>query len=70
MNTIKDAQSPTNKKMTNKKTQANNNMTKTTKIDSTCEQCKKDDDLMVAFTDHKVCGKCTKKNHKRATTTN
>ena len=42
----------------------NNNMTKKIKIDSTCEQCKKDDDLMVAFTNSKVCGKCTRKNHK------
>jgi hypothetical protein len=32
-------------------------------INSTCKQCKKDDDLMVAFTDYKVCGKCTRKNH-------
>jgi hypothetical protein len=39
-------------------------MTKKIKIDSTCEQCKKDDDLMVAFTNSKVCGKCTRKNHK------
>jgi len=34
-------------------------------MDSTCQQCGDDSDLLVAFTAHKVCGKCTRKNQKR-----
>lgn len=34
------------------------------KIDSTCKQCGDNNDLMVIFTENKVCGKCTRKNHK------
>lgn len=36
-------------------------------IDSKCEQCGKDVDLLTAFTKHKICGKCTRKNHKKVT---
>ena len=32
-------------------------------IESKCVQCGDDNDLLVAFTKHKVCGKCTRKNH-------
>jgi hypothetical protein len=39
----------------------------TKKLDSTCTQCGDDNDLFTAFTAHKVCWKCTKKNHKKAT---
>ena len=35
-------------------------------MDSVCIQCGNDTDLMIAFTAHKVCGKCTRKNHKKA----
>jgi len=38
-----------------------------TGFNSKCEQCGNDNDLMVAFTDYKVCGSCTRKNHKKAT---
>jgi len=34
-------------------------------MDSKCVQCGKENDLMVAFTKHKVCGKCVKKNYKK-----
>lgn len=34
---------------------------------SGCEDCGSDADLMIAFTDHKVCGKCTRKKHKSLT---
>jgi len=32
-----------------------------------CLQCGDDSDLLLAFTAHKICGKCTRKNHKKAT---
>ncbi len=32
-----------------------------------CEQCGSDEDSMVAFTENKICGKCTRKNHKAFT---
>lgn len=35
-------------------------------LNSTCEQCGNDKDLMVAFTKYPICGKCVKKNHKKA----
>ena len=35
-------------------------------MDSKCVQCGKENDLMVAFTKYKVCGKCVKKNYKKA----
>lgn len=35
-------------------------------IDSRCVQCGDDNDLMVAFSRWKVCGKCAKKNHRDA----
>lgn len=35
-------------------------------INSTCEQCGDDSDLMVAFTKYKVCMKCTKANYRKA----
>jgi hypothetical protein len=35
-------------------------------IDSTCSQCGDDYDLMTAFTEHKVCRLCTRKNHRKA----
>lgn len=35
-------------------------------MNSKCQQCGDDSDLMVAFTSHKICGKCTRKNHKKA----
>lgn len=31
-----------------------------------CEVCGSTDDFMVAFTTHKVCGKCTRKAHRKA----
>jgi len=34
-------------------------------MDSKCVQCGKENDLMVAFTKYKVCGKCVKKNYKK-----
>ena len=34
-------------------------------MDSKCVQCGNENDLMVAFTKHKVCGKCVKKNYKK-----
>ena len=37
-----------------------------TKLNSTCKQCGDDNDLMVAFTEHGICGKCVKKNHREA----
>ena len=36
-------------------------------ISATCQQCGNADDLMLIFTKHKVCGKCTRKNHKKLT---
>jgi len=35
-------------------------------MNSTCEQCGDDTDLLLAFTAHKICGKCTRKNHRKA----
>ena len=35
-------------------------------MDSVCVQCGDDSDLMVAFTDVKVCRKCVRKNYLRA----
>jgi predicted nucleic acid-binding Zn ribbon protein len=35
-------------------------------MDSKCKQCGDDTDLMVAFTDVKVCGKCVCKNYRKA----
>lgn len=32
-----------------------------------CKQCGDTNDLMIAFTDNQICGKCTRKNHKKAT---
>jgi len=32
----------------------------------TCKQCREQVDLMVAFTEYQICGKCTRKNHKQA----
>ena len=32
-----------------------------------CEQCGKSDDMTVMFTKFRVCMKCTKKNHRKAT---
>jgi Zn finger protein HypA/HybF involved in hydrogenase expression len=34
-------------------------------MDSKCEQCGQVLDLLTAFTLYKVCGKCTRANHKR-----
>jgi ribosomal protein S27AE len=31
-----------------------------------CKQCGDDSDLLVAFTKHQICGRCTKQNHKKA----
>lgn len=31
-----------------------------------CEQCEEELDLMVAFTKYQICGKCTRKNHRKA----
>ena len=39
----------------------------TTKLDSTCQQCGDDNDLFTAFTAHKVCWNCCKKNQEKAT---
>jgi ribosomal protein S27AE len=36
-------------------------------MNSTCQQCGDDNDLLTAFTQNKICGKCTKKNQKKAT---
>lgn len=33
---------------------------------SKCVQCGNENDLLVAFTKYKVCGKCVKKNYKKA----
>jgi ribosomal protein S27AE len=33
---------------------------------SQCVQCGDDNDLLVKFTAHKVCGKCARVNHKKA----
>ena len=33
---------------------------------SKCVQCGNENDLMVAYTKYKVCGKCVKKNYKKA----
>jgi len=33
---------------------------------SVCSQCGSNGDFMVAFTNNKICGKCTRKNHKQA----
>lgn len=30
-----------------------------------CAQCGEDKDLMVAFSKYQICGKCTRKNHKK-----
>jgi hypothetical protein len=35
-------------------------------MDSKCKQCGDDTDLMVAFTKVKVCGKCVRKNYRKA----
>ena len=35
-------------------------------MDYKCEQCGDDTDLLLAFTAHKVCGKCTRANHRKA----
>ena len=35
-------------------------------MNTTCIQCGSDEDMMVIFTKHKICMKCTKKNHKEA----
>lgn len=35
-------------------------------MDSKCVQCGNENDLLVAFTKYKVCGKCVKKNYKKA----
>lgn len=32
-----------------------------------CSQCGDTGDLLVAFTVHKVCGKCARRNHREAT---
>ena len=34
-------------------------------MDNKCVQCGNENDLMVAFTKYKVCGKCVKKNYKK-----
>ena len=34
-----------------------------------CAQCGDTNDMLVAFTLHKVCGKCTRRNHREATGT-
>ena len=31
-----------------------------------CKQCGNTTDFMVVFTDYPICGKCTRKNHKKA----
>jgi len=31
-----------------------------------CSQCGETNDLLVAFTKYKVCGKCTRRNHRDA----
>lgn len=31
-----------------------------------CKQCGSDDDAMVAHTKYQICGKCTRKNHRKA----
>jgi len=35
-------------------------------MDSTCKQCGDDNDILTAFTADKICGKCTRKNHRKA----
>lgn len=35
-------------------------------LDSTCSQCGDDSDYLTAFSQHKVCGKCTYKNYRKA----
>jgi NMD protein affecting ribosome stability and mRNA decay len=35
-------------------------------MNSTCKQCGDDNDLLLAFTANKICGKCTRANHKKA----
>lgn len=31
-----------------------------------CDQCGNDNDQIIRFTEHKICGKCTKDNHKNS----
>ena len=31
-----------------------------------CSQCGKDEDLLTGFSANKVCGKCTRKSHRKA----
>lgn len=38
-----------------------------TPANAECEQCGRDVDLMVLFTERPICGKCTRKNHAKAT---
>lgn len=38
-----------------------------TKNAHACIQCGDTNDFMVIFTDLQICGKCTRKNHKKAT---
>lgn len=42
----------------------NGNSWDESKVDSICTKCGNSDDLLTAFTDHKVCGKCSRNNHK------
>jgi len=34
-------------------------------MNTKCIQCGKEVDLLVAFTAHKICGKCTRANHRK-----
>ncbi len=34
-------------------------------MNSQCKQCGGEGDLLVAFTKHKICGKCTRIRHKQ-----
>lgn len=49
--------------MTNKNDQL---IIEATKTAHSCEQCGNTNDFMVIFTDSKICGKCTRKNHRKA----
>jgi len=35
-------------------------------MNSVCKQCGNENDLLVALTKHKMCGKCTRIRHKQA----
>jgi ribosomal protein S27AE len=51
----------------NKAKDEGENEVKIRDLNATCSQCGEDIDLLTAFTEHKICGKCTRKNHKQVT---